>query len=586
MPESESTKEYRELCQKLMDSTIMMVDDEQINMEIIQIHLEEAGYKNFILTDKSEEALSIIEKSRPDILLLDLQMPGVSGFDILGDMRIDESLKHIPVIILTSSTEGDVKLKALEMGATDFLSKPVDASELALRLRNTLTVKAYQDQLAYYDALTGLPNRILFTDRLNWAIKQAGRDGKKVAVINIGFDRFKEINDTFGPKIGDALIKEVAQQMKLQLRESDVVTQKNKDILPSMSARVAVSEFTVLLPSISEVENAAVVARRILSSMSEAYVIDGNELFLPVSIGISAGPDDGADADALISNASSATHYAAQQGRNTYQFYSKEINEKSSKRIKLESHLRKAIENNELVLYYQPKVDSSSGTVVGMEALIRWVSPELGFISPADFIPLAEETGLIVPIGGWVLHEACRQTRAWQLQGFSHLKVSVNVSGEQFASQDIAEVVQGAIDKSELSPSCLVLEITESMIMGDPEKNITTLKRLKDLDVSLSIDDFGTGYSSLSYLKKFPLDELKIDRSFVMDLDTDDDDKAIVTAVVALAKSLGFQTVAEGVENEAQLTLLKELGCSQIQGFFFSKPLPPDEFPDFVNKNL
>ncbi len=581
MFDNDTSTEYNELHQQLMDSTIMMVDDEQINMEIIQIHLEESGYHNFILTDKSAEAMSIMEKELPDVLLLDLQMPGVSGFDILEAKRADERLRHIPVIILTSSTEAETKLKALELGATDFLSKPVDASELALRLRNTLTVKAYQDQLAYYDASTGLPNRSLFQDRLGWAIKQAERDDSAVAVMHIGIGQFKEINDTFGPKVGDALLKEITQRLKGQLRDSDVVTQQHKNTQSSIAARVGTSEFTVLLPAIGDVENAATVARRILAEMGKVFNFEGNELVIPSSIGIAAYPDDG-NADTLLAKAASATSYAKKQGRNKYQFYSKEINEKSSKRLKLEGYLRKAIDNDELVLYYQPKIDTKTGHVTGMEALIRWISPELGFISPADFIPLAEETGLIVPIGEWVLHEACRQNQAWKLQGLTDLTISVNFSSEQFRGQDIARVVQDAIESSGLDPRCLVLEITESMIMGDPEKNASTLSRLKELKTSISIDDFGTGYSSLSYLKKFPLDELKIDRSFVMDLDTDDDDKAIVTAVIAMAHSLGLKTVAEGVENEAQLAFLKNLKCDQIQGFFYSKPLPKEELPAFV----
>ena len=286
----------------------------------------------------------------------------------------------------------------------------------------------------------------------------------------------------------------------------------------------------------------------------------------------------GEKANELLAFASSASSHAQQQGYNNYTFYSKEINTKYLKRMKLTSYLRIAIENGEMQLYYQPKIDTNSEKVVGMEALIRWISPKLGFVSPMNFIPLAEESGLIIPMGKWVLYEACRQTLEWHKQGLEGLSISVNVSSVQLHQQDLPKTVKHALERSGLDPRCLVLEMTESMIMKNPEKIIKVLQQLKNLQLSISIDDFGTGYSSLSYLKKFPLDELKIDRSFIVDIDGDDDDKAIVTAVIAMAHSLGLKIVAEGVENESQLAFLKTLFCDQIQGFYYSKPLPKEEF--------
>ncbi len=584
MAENNNASNYNDFNQKLKDATIMMVDDEPINTEVLQIHLEDAGYKNFVVTDQSTQAIALMQSSRPDVLLLDLSMPEVSGFDILKIIRSDSNLRHIPVIILTSASDSESKLKALELGATDFLSKPADPSELALRLRNALTVKAYHDQLAYYDTLTGLPNRQLFLDRLDWAIKKAQRSGESVAVLHVGFSQFNEISVTYGHKTGDELIKQISERLKACLRNNDVVTRGREDEITNIPARVSSGDFTALLVGMEHIESSSIVAKRIINKMSEAFNIEGNEFFLDTSIGIAAYPVDADEPESLFSLAASSNAYAQEHGMNNFQFYSDEINARSSERLKLETHLRKAIQNEELHLFYQPKVDPNTEKVTGMEALIRWISPELGFISPADFIPLAEETGLIVPIGEWVLNEACRQTKEWQQDGLDGLTISVNVSSEQFRLQDLSQVIQKALKRSGLDPVCLILEITESMIVGNPEQTSETLRQLKDLQLSISIDDFGTGYSSLSYLKKFPLDELKIDRSFIMEVDKDADDKAIVTAIIAMSHSLGLKIVAEGVETKPQLEFLNTLGCDQIQGFFFSKPLPKDEFPLFAAK--
>ena len=569
---------------RLTKATIMMVDDESLNLEIIQLHLEGAGYSRFILLDKSAGAMDTILQEEPDILLLDLMMPEVNGFEILQYMRDNDRLKYIPVIILTSSSNPDHKLRALELGATDFLSKPVDSSELLLRVRNTLTVKAYQDQLAYYDALTGLPNRRLFVDRTGWAIQRASRDAHTAALLHVSLDRIKDINDSFGPKAGRTLIQDVATTIHDCIRSADVISNSGNENEEGLVARVAEGEFSILLPNVRNSEHASFAARRILDALSHGFVVEDNKIVMTANIGISVYPEDGNSAERLLSTAENASGQAKMKGRSSYQFYSREINASNVKKLKLESHLREAISNEQLELHYQPQICSITNNVLGMEALLRWQHPELGTVPPNSFIPLAEETGLITSIGEWVLQEACRQTRAWQLEGLNSLSISVNVSGEQFRSHNLKEVVEKALSSSGLDPRFLVIEVTESTVMGDLGHSFDLLNELKALGVSLSIDDFGTGYSSLSYLRRFPLDEIKIDRSFIKHVHDRQEDAAIVEAIIALAKALGLTIVAEGVETHLQLSFLQQRGCHEIQGFLFSKPLPKDQFPLYLTR--
>ncbi len=553
-------------------ATIMMVDDEPINMEVVQAFLEDAGYKKFLTTDQSTTALPLLLQERPDVVLLDLRMPGVSGFDILAAMREKQELKHIPAIVLTSSTDAATKLQALELGATDFLAKPVDPSELALRLRNTLSAKAYRDQLAYYDGLTGLPNRRMFVKRLDSTLRQAKCDVQAVAVLHITFDGLKRLYETLGFRAGDAILSASARRLESSVRQSAAVSR-----WPDEVSRLGDDEFAFCLRGIAQVDNAALVARRILIAMKKPLQIDGHEVLLQPNIGIAVFPHDSEDTQALLGHAISASLHARQSGGGVYQFYAKEINEKFVERLRMESDLRKALGNNELVLRYQPKVDIGTGAVTGTEALVRWNHPNRGLISPDRFIPIAEDTGLIVPIGDWVLNQACKQTKAWHDSGFSDLCVAVNLSGKQFNDPELVKKIQAALEASSLDPRRLTLELTETVIMENASESINALHRIKALGVKLSIDDFGTGYSSLSYLKRFPLDELKIDRSFVQDLSNNADDVAIIDAVIAVARSLRLSTVAEGVETKEQLAFLKQRDCQQYQGYFFSKPLTAAE---------
>jgi len=431
---------------KLKNAVIMMVDDESINTDVIEIHLEGAGYTNFLITDQSTEAIGLLNSKRPDVLLLDLMMPKVSGFDILIEMRKRDMLKHIPVIVLTSSTDAETKLRVLELGATDFLSKPVDSSELILRLQNTLTAKAYQDQLIYYDSLTGLPNRRLFLDRMNWLLSNAYREKKHIGVLHIGLDRFKQINDSLGPRAGDRLLKVVAIRITDCLRSNDIITRLVDTHPWDNLARFGGDEFAIILPMIENVDDIAFVARRILESMKPTFNIEENEVYISPSIGIATFPEDGGDTNTLLKNAASATSYAKEQGRNNYQFYSDEINAQSTARMEMESRLRKAVDNSEFVLHYQPSVDPHAGSVVGIEVLLRWDSPDYGLVYPDRFISLAEECGLIVPIGNWVLQEACRQTVEWQSMGLKNLSVSVNISVEQVHKQNFSRVLEHVLN--------------------------------------------------------------------------------------------------------------------------------------------
>lgn len=565
----------------LKNAVIMMVDDEPILMEILQTFLEDEGYQNFITIEDSRLVLDCLVKKQPDILLLDLKMPHINGFEILEKVRTNPVLKHLPIIVLTSSSDAETKLQALELGATDFLAKPIDASELALRLRNTLTVKAYLDQLAFYDSLTGLPNRERFLERLDWALLSAERTKDSVAVIEVRIDRFKQVNDSLGPKAGDLLLKQIADRLSGLVRLSDVISHTGRNNLWQNLSRLSGDEFSILLPDGKACEGAAFVAERLLSSLKEVFSIEGQEVFITGSIGIAVYPEDGQNTDSLMQNSGAATEYAKQKGRDNYQFYSTELNQKAKERLETESQLRYAIEQNEFVVHYQPKVNLHSGLVIGMEALVRWQHPTRGLLSPFHFIEIAEDSGLIPGIGELVMREACQQHKIWQDKGLGNLNLSVNVSPHQFMEKHIQKTIDAAL-KSGMDMQYLIIEITESMLIGDEERVIKIMEFIKQQGLKLSIDDFGTGYSSLSYLKRFPLDELKVDRSFIIEVPGKKDDCAIVKAIIAMAHSLELSVVAEGIENHEQLEFLKEIGCDIIQGFYFSQPLAAHEFEQYV----
>ncbi len=560
------------------DAVIMMIDDEPLVMDILEASLEEYGYQYFKKIEDSRKAMTAIYTVQPDLILLDLNMPHVDGFKILTELRANPDTKFLSVIVLTSSNDSETKLKALELGATDFLAKPIDRSELVLRLKNTLTVKAYQDQLAYYDALTSLPNRKLFLDRLDWALRCATREKTDVAVLNIAIDRFQQVNDLLGPQAGDQLLVKVSKRLVETLRESDVVTRGGEESPWRNVARLSGDEFSVMLNGITNTAQVVSVAERIRKALRCEFNIDDREVYITTSIGISTFPTDAKDTDSLMKQAGAATAYAKNKGRDCYEFYSSEINAIAKRRMELEHSMRGILERDELKLFYQPKISAQTEEIVGAEALLRWMHPKQGFISPAEFIPIAEETGLIVEVGEWVLREACRQTALWNKKGISDFKISVNVSAQQFRDNQFPHTVQDVIRQTKINPDNLVIEITEGVLIGDKERIGDLLFKIKTTGAMLSIDDFGTGYSSLSYLKTFPIDELKIDRSFIIDVPYDEDSSSIVKAILAMAKSLNLAVVAEGIETADQLAFLKALNCDTIQGFYFARPLPPSDF--------
>ena len=427
--------------------------------------------------------------------------------------------------------------------------------------------KRYESELEFQtnrDALTGLANRNLLRDRLRQAISYAYRYGHPIWVLFVDLDRFKFINDTLGHQAGDVLLKAVAERLQASVRDTDTV------------ARMSGDEFVLVLPERTDAGLSTGIVKRIMDTVAQPLTIEGHEFFVSCSVGVSVYPPDGATPEELIKHADVAMYRAKETGRNNFQFYTSEMNERALERLRIEADLRSALERNEFMLYYQPQVDLRTREIVGVEALIRWQHPELDMVPPARFIGLAEETGLIVPIGAWVIREACRQGRQWQTEGLGHLRISVNLSARQFGEHDLVECVAAALKETNLPPECLEIELTESLVMADVDHAIGVLRELKSLGIKLSIDDFGTGYSSLSYLKRFPIDVLKIDRSFVNDITIDPDDAAIVASIISLAHSLRLQVIAEGVETIEQLGYLRKHECDQIQGYFFSRPVPAE----------
>jgi len=428
------------------------------------------------------------------------------------------------------------------------------------------------DYQALHDLLTGLPNRILFNERLLISLANARSNREKLAVMFLDLDRFKKINDTLGHEVGDRLLKAVALRLTDCIRDTDIL------------ARWGGDEFTLLLPKISSAECSAETAQRILDALKPPFLLGNDYLHITSSIGIALYPDDGEDAETLIKNADAALYSAKAKGRNNYQFYTRNINEEASELLFLENRLHHAWERGEFRVYYQPKVNINTGKITGMEALVRWQSPELGFVAPVKFIPIAEENGLIVPIGEWVLRTACRQNKAWLDAGLPPMRIAVNLSARQLQQPDLVEMVAQVLAETKLESGFLELEITETTAMQNLDLTREILKKLNTMGVRIAIDDFGTGYSSLNYLKKFPIQTIKIDRSFVRDMTVDLYDVAIAKAVIALGQSLNMSVVAEGVETLEQLECLRQLGCEEMQGYLFSEPLPDKDAIAFLRK--
>jgi diguanylate cyclase (GGDEF)-like protein len=576
-------------------ANILIVDDEPEIRNIVRGILSESyRYRE---ANSAEEALSLLRMEKFDLVISDIKMDGMSGLEMIPQVRAIAPDTVIMVISGEQTIESAVE--ALRGGAFDYIMKPFDfqhveaAVRRALEHHSLLAAKrrhenhleelvrqrtAELNHLAYHDALTDLPNRILFEDRLTQALIPAEHNRQTLGVLFFSLDRFKKIHDTLGRAIGDRLLQEVAERLRSSAHRGETV------------ARFEGDEFALLLTQIggTEGEDVVEVIFQINESLKLPFVVDGHELFITASFGITLYPDDGADAPTLLKNADAALYRAKEQGGDNYQFYTADMNAKAMKRLTLENSLRRALERNEFEVYYQPVLDTNTGKIVGMEALLRWHHPELGLVQPAEFIPLAEDTGMIVPIGEWVLRTACAQSKSWQEAGFAPLALAVNLSARQFQQQNLSEVVVLILQETGLNPHDLGLELTESSIMKNAESAVRTLGELKALGVKIAIDDFGTGYSSLGYLKRLPIDTLKIDRSFVRDVTTDADDAALVMAIITLAHNLRLKVIAEGVETEEQRRFLHLLRCDEWQGYLCSKPLPVDAFEKLLSqeKNL
>jgi diguanylate cyclase (GGDEF)-like protein/PAS domain S-box-containing protein len=428
--------------------------------------------------------------------------------------------------------------------------------------------------LAHHDALTGLPNRLLLKDRMEQAIVHCERSGNKVALLFVDLDRFKAVNDTYGHPVGDALLRDAAQRLLACVRESDTISRHGGD------------EFLVVLTDLQSSEVPAQIAGKIMAALGQPFHIEAHEAAISASVGIAVYPDDGADFGELLKKADTAMYHAKESGRNAFRFYTQRMNADAQERLDLHSRLRRALERKEFVLHYQPLFDLRSGRIVGGEALVRWQSPEQGLVAPGLFIPAAEHSGLIVPLGEWVLHEACAELAHWHAQGCSQLSMAVNISAIQFRRGDVEETVRRALDATGAQPTSLELELTESILIDGAEQVLATIRRLQGLGVRLAIDDFGTGYSSLAYLKRFAVDKLKIDQSFVRDIVTDQDDAAIVRAVIQMARSLNLHVLAEGVETEAVASELRKLDCDLVQGYHFGRPMPAAEFRRLIGATV
>jgi len=558
-------------------ATVMMIDDEPMLIEVVGAFLAEAGYDDFRGETDPRAGLERLRTERPDVLLLDLVMPGLTGFDVLEQVRADPLLQRVPVIVMTSASDAATKLRVLELGATDFLEKPVDPSELLLRMRNTLAFKAYRDRSAWFDVLTGLPNARLLANQAGRAVRRAGTAGDACALLVVEIGRVRLLAETLGQRGVDHALTAIASALKESVRAGDSVARVDDDRAAPVVARLGSDEFAVLLGGLHRSEDAAAVARRIFAVASRPLDVQGRAWTPMVSVGVAFGPGDASDTDALMRAARSAASGVRERGGGVG-FFSPELNAAAVARLSLEAGLRRALEGGHgLALHYQPKVDARTGALVGCEALVRWHHPERGLIPPGEFVPVAEEAGIVDALGAWVLGEACRAARRWRDAG-TPCRIAVNIAATHFRDGRLLRDLAAAVEAAGVDPAALTIELTESMLMAPIEESLRALEKIEALGVSISLDDFGTGWSSLSYLNRMPIDELKIDRSFVAGLPADGGSVAIVRAVIALASSFGLTVVAEGVETPEQAGWLAEAGCDVLQGWRYAPALDEAAF--------
>jgi len=554
---------------------ILLVQADEAFRALLNAGLESSRSTHFVIDQETslEPALVRLREQSCDLVLLDLDLPDASGLATID--RIHQTAPTVPIVVLTGLEDEQLELEALQAGAQDILSKDHPDGRLYSRaIRYAIERKRAEVNLAYmaqHDQLTGLVNRTLFRVCLDQAISRASRSDRMIAMMLVDLDRFKVINDTLGQDAGDQLLKAVADRLKGCVRTGDTV------------GRLGSDEFTVLVEGVRTTRDIARVAQKLLQVMEEPYVLAGEPVVVTPSIGVAMSDGEQGDASTITKAADTAMCRAKESGGNAFRFFTPEMHVAVANRLSLERDLRKAIDRDELVLHYQPQVDLVTGDVVGMEALVRWHRGRDGeLVPPGHFIPIAEETGLIEPIGEWVLRTACTDNSGWAQNGVGPLRVSVNLSVRQLRPSQLAKTVQEALRSSGLAPELLELEVTESLLMDDVDAARIALAELKELGVRISVDDFGTGYSSMNYLKRFPIDTLKIDQTFVREVPSDPDDTAITTAIIALGHGLRMDVVAEGVETEVQLEFLKTQGCDRAQGYLMTRPIPPVDFENWV----
>ncbi|HCN66062.1 MAG TPA: two-component system response regulator [Pseudomonas sp.] len=586
-------------------ATLLIVDDDEGIRKLLAIMLEDQGYQT-LSAPSGEMALAMVARQPPDLILLDAMMPGMDGYQVARHIKANVATANIPIIMLSGLSEQSARLSGLEAGAEEVLSKPVVNDELWLKVRNLLRLKAFGDhqvvhtlmleqqlqkrtidverfrsamgsderllKMANYDPLTGLPNRNLFYTTLQMGLTQAELRGWQLAVCTVDLNDFKSFNDVWGHLIGDQVLAEFCRRLSSCLNVTDTL------------GRMDGHELALILMIRKGQTGPKQIVDRIREVLREPFRVQEQDVTMTASMGLALYPDDGADAEGLIKQASTAMNRAKQAGRDTYRFYTAQMNVEVQARQELETALRDAVRKQAFELYYQPKISLRDGTMCGVEALLRWHRPGLASVPPSVFVPILEEMGLISMVGQWVIARVCKQIAYWQRSGLGVSQVAVNVSAQQIAEGDFVQDIQRSLDEHQIEAKWLELELTESSLMFNTPETIASLLALRDIGLKISIDDFGTGYSSLAYLSRFPIDKLKIDIAFIREVPHNVQDAAITRTIIELAHSLNLQVIAEGVENCEQLAFLTENGCDQVQGYLLSRPLPTKELETLLRE--